>query len=170
MKKINITKDFHNLDKKGMDVLIMDRYQETIKYYWNSSKSNKQWYKITRSLTIILGATLTLIASLSSSEFFTGNSLEIIFAFATPILAALLTIIAGFSQSYQWGSTWQNMVLTAERLQKEFDSYVVTPDTERNLKEEAIKLNDFIIEESSGFFERMLGTPQIGNNGNSNGN
>ena len=72
-------------------------------------------------------------------------------------MAAVLTTIAGFTQSFQWGSTWQNMVLTAQQLQKEFDRYLVTPINERNFSKEAEVLNAFVINESRGFFDRMLG-------------
>ena len=82
---------------------------------------------------------------------------ETLFSIGTPILAASLTIIAGFSQSFHWGSTWQNMVLTAQYLQKEFDNYLLTPPNERNHQEESEKLNTYVITETEGFFERMLG-------------
>jgi len=145
-------------DGIDMDKYIRDRYKTAIDYYWRASKTNKKWYKITRSLTVIVGALVTLIASLSSSEIIAKSpNLEIIFMLGTPILAALLTITAGFSQSFQWGSAWQNMVLTAQQLQKELDNYLVTPVNERKFLEEAEKLNDFVIVESEGFFERMLG-------------
>ncbi len=141
-----------------MDKYIKDRYKKAIDYYWAASKANKNWYKITRSLTVIVGALVTLIASLASSNIIAEISvIKTMFALGTPILAALLTIIAGFSQSFQWGSTWQNMILTAQQLQKEFDKYLVTPANERNFSEEADKLNSYVIIESEGFFERMLG-------------
>jgi len=141
------------------DKHIQESYERAINYYWASSKTNKKWYKLTRSLTIIVGALVTLIASLASSKLFVGyQALEIIFALGTPILAAALTIIAGFSQSFQWGSAWQNMVITAQYLQREFDKYLVKAESERNYVEEAEKLNNYVINESVGFFERMLGT------------
>ena len=106
---------------------VESRYKEAIAYYWKASQTNKQTYKTTRVLTVVLGAMVTLIASLSSSEFITHDSFwNPVFAFGTPILAAMLTIIAGFSQSFQWGSAWQNMVLTAQRLEKERDRFLVT--------------------------------------------
>ena len=143
-------------NKNDKDIYIEEKYLTTIAYYWNASKLNKRWYKITRSLTIILGALVTLVASLSSSTHFVGTP-ETIFAIATPFLAALLTIIAGFSQSFQWGSTWQNMVLTAQYLQKEYDEFLLTPVNKRNYITESEKLNNYIITESETFFERMLG-------------
>jgi hypothetical protein len=155
-----------NLTQNEMDELIRNRYQSLIGYYWNASKSNKRWYKLTRSLTVIFGAAVTLVASLTSSEVIVQSSVaEKIFVIGTPVLAAMLTIIAGFSQSFQWGSTWQNMVITAEELQKELDKYLVTPADQRNYLEEAEKLNGYAITESKGFFDWMLGTATSLKNG-----
>jgi len=146
------------LNINNTDQYIQSRYREAIDYYWDASRNNKKWYKTTRLLTVIFGALVTLIASLASSKYFEDILfLEVLFALGTPILAALLTIIAGFSQSFQWGSTWQNMVLTAQHLQKEFDNYLVKPENERDYPAEVEKINNFVIEESQGFFERMLG-------------
>lgn len=163
-------------NEDDMDEIIQDRYKRAIEYYWAASKTNKNWYKITRSLTVIFGALVTLIASLASSTEIVENPFIVkMFALGTPVLAALLTIITGFSQSFQWGSTWQNMVLTAQQLQKEYDKYLVTPVTERNHSEESDKLNNFVITESEGFFERMLGSFKSSNkqpipNNSDNGN
>ena len=141
-----------------MDKHIIQRYVDAIDYYWKASRSNRKWYKLTRSLTVILGALVTLIASLSSSKFIIENSsVNFVFVIGTPVIAACLTVIAGFSQSFQWGSTWQNMILTAQRLQREYDRYLVTIPSERDFSAEADLLNKFIITETEGFFERMLG-------------
>ena len=143
---------------KEMDEYIQGRYREAIAYYWSASRTNKAWYKWTRSLTVVFGALVTLIASLTSSTIIADYPrLATAFALGTPVLAALLTIVAGFSQSFQWGSVWQNMILTAQQLQREFDRYLVTPMNKRKFGEEADKLNRFVISESEGFFERMLG-------------
>lgn len=151
----HVTVDSPHID---VDKYIQDRYKSAISYYWRGSKNNKRWYKATRSLTVILGAVVTLIASLASSAFITDIPvLNQVFALGTPILAAILTIIAGFSQSFHWGSTWQHTIITAQRLQKEYDKYLVTPESERNYLAEVEKLNDLVINESEGFFERMLG-------------
>jgi len=160
-----------NIDEKNfaneMDKHVQKRYNDAINYYWAASRANKRWYKRTRSYTVILGALVTLIASLTSSSIidncinlpFMSNcmDLKIVFDLGTPVLAAVLTIVAGFSQSFQWGSTWQNMVLTAQQLQKEYDRYLVSPVAERNYNAEAEILNGFVINESRGFFDRMLG-------------
>jgi hypothetical protein len=144
-------------EKAEMDKHVNDRYVEAINYYWNASGTNKKWYKLTRSFTVILGALVTLIASLSSSSLIEGTAFKDYFVIGTPIIAACLTIIAGFSQSFQWGSAWQNMVLTAQLLQKEYDRYLVTIPAERDLAKEAGILNEFLLKETEGFFERMLG-------------
>jgi hypothetical protein len=54
------------------------------------------------------------------------------------------------------------MVLTAQHLQKEYDKYLVTPPGERNYLSESDKLNSFVITETEGFFERMLGVATPG--------
>ena len=160
-------------NENEMDKYIQERYEGAIEYYWEASINNKKWYKRTRSFTVIIGASVTLIASLTTSEIIIDSWAKNVFAFGTPILAAILTIVAGFSQSFQWGSTWQNMILTAQQLQKEYDRYSVTPLNERNFSEEADKLNNFVINESEGFFERMLGVAKptvIDTNQEDNGN
>ena len=140
------------------DEYIRKRYVDAIEYYWKASKNNKRWYKVTRSSTIVIGALVTLVASLSSSNIISGYpTIEVMFALCTPLLAAVLTIIAGFSQSFQWGSTWQNMILTGQRLQKEFDNYLITPESERDYSQEVEKLNGFVIIETESFFERLIG-------------
>lgn len=143
--------------EEDMDKYIRKRYETVIDYYWRASRSNKRWYKITHSLTVIFGALVTLIASLTSSKIIDQSAISSFFILGTPVLAALLTIIAGFSQSFQWGGTWQKMVITAEQLQKEYDLYILTPSTERNYVEEAEKLNSIVITETLSFFERLLG-------------
>ncbi len=50
------------------------------------------------------------------------------------------------------------MILTAQRLQKEYDRYLVHKPSERDFIAEADLLNKFVINETEGFFERMLGT------------
>jgi hypothetical protein len=150
-----------------MDKHIQKRYADAINYYWGASRANKRWYKRTRSYTVILGALVTLIASLTSSTIINHCvnlpfiekciKLKMVFDLGTPVLAAVLTIVAGFSQSFQWGSTWQNMVLTAQQLQKEYDRYLVSPVASRNYNAEAEILNGYVINESRGFFDRMLG-------------
>jgi len=48
---------------------VIGKYRASIDYYWKSSKANKWWYKWSRFGTVILSATLTLIAAISSASF-----------------------------------------------------------------------------------------------------
>jgi hypothetical protein len=57
---------------------------------------------------------------------------------------------------------WQDKVLTAERLRKERDRFIVTKPEELNLPAEIILINDFVLAESQSFFERILGRAQAG--------
>ena len=53
------------LSSEQKDEFVENRYTEAIAYYWKTSRNNKRAYKLTRSLTVILGAMVTLVASLS---------------------------------------------------------------------------------------------------------
>ena len=134
-------------------------YREKIQYYWKSSRKNKRYYKWTRTLTVVLGATVTLIASLSSAQFVKESDvLGMIFSIATPVLAALLAVAGGFSQHFQWGATWKDMVMTAQRLENERDRFLVTKPEERDLVKEVKILHNYVITESQSFFQRIIGT------------
>jgi Protein of unknown function (DUF4231) len=137
---------------------VRERYEDAIDYYWKASRSNKRAYKMTRILTLVFGSLVTLASSLASASFITDNTFwDYAFAIGTPILAATLAFLGGFSQTFQWGAAWQDMVLTGERLQKERDRFMVTKPEDLNLPDEMKLLNDFVLEESQGFFERILG-------------
>jgi hypothetical protein len=136
---------------------VLSRYKNSIGYYWGASTSNKKAYKRTRSLTIILGALVTLISSLASASFVEANDIiNTVFAITTPIVAALLTIIGGFAQSFHWGATWRDMVINAERLEKERDRFLATKPEERDIQNELDILNTLVIEETRSFFQRVL--------------
>jgi len=152
----------------NLDNYVENRYNNAIDYYWQASRNNKRAYKLTRSLTVILGALVTLIASLSSASFIIDKPFwDCLFKLGTPIMAASLTIITGFAQSFQWGATWQDMVLTAQTLQKERDRFLITKPEDRDLAKEVALLNDFVLVESTSFFERMLGSARLLNTDNS---
>lgn len=139
--------------------IIKKKYEDAISYYKNSSNKNKRWYKSTRSLTVVIGSLVTLTSSLSSSEVFVDSpTCKIFFSIGTPCLAALLTIISGFSQSFQWGSAWQNMILTSQILEKEYSRYLLIPGDLRDSALESEKINSLIITETESFFERILGS------------
>jgi len=136
---------------------ILMRYEERIAYYWKASKYNKRYYKITRYLVIILGAGVTLISSLASANFIKGG-LTIVFQIVTPLLAACLAIVGGFSQAFQWGAAWSDQVLTAMHLEKERDRVSVTPATQLEAVKEMQVLDELVLSETQGFFQRLFGS------------
>jgi len=46
------------------------------------------------------------------------------FAVATPVIAATLSIITGLSQSFQWGSTWRDLTVHAQKIVGERDQFL----------------------------------------------
>ncbi|MCB9135780.1 MAG: DUF4231 domain-containing protein [Anaerolineales bacterium] len=136
---------------------VLKKYDDQIDYYWKVSSINKHAYKRFRSWTIILGALVTLISSLSAAEFIQSiNWLRIVFAIATPIFAATLAIMSGMSQNFHWGATWRDMVLNASRLEKERDRFLATKPDGQDLACELALLNSIVIEETQNFFQRVL--------------
>jgi hypothetical protein len=135
---------------------ILKRYDETIKYYWRQGTSNRRRYKWMRYLTVILGASVTLISSMSSSNFVTGAWVTV-FAIATPVLAALTAILAGIGQSFQWGPAWADMTITATRLQRERDRLQELPANEIDGVKEVAILDDLVNNETQNFFQRIFG-------------
>ena len=133
---------------------VRERYEATIRYYWASSARNKRLYKWSRYLVVGLGAAVTLLTSISSSSLIAGTLWENVVAVAAPLAAAVLAIVGGLSQSFQWGAAWREMVMAAERLEKERDRIVVTEsDPAKDLE----VLNSYVLQESAGFFSRILG-------------
>jgi len=139
--------------------LLLDRYDQRIKYYWQASQYNKRSYKVTRYLTVLLGAVVTLTASLSSADFIkNSNPLALLFALLTPLLAASMAIVGGISQAFQWGAAWSDMVITATRLEKERDRIAVTPAQQLDPVKEMGLLDDLVLSETQGFFQRLFGS------------
>lgn len=135
---------------------VLKRYDEAIRYYWKASALNRRLYKWSRYMVTVLGAAVTLLASVSASSSITGDWSTAV-AIATPLLAAVLTIIGGLSQSFQWGAAWQEMVLAAERLERERDRIVVArSDPAKDLE----ILHGLVLQESEGFFTRIMGSVQ----------
>lgn len=146
------------MNAESTDDYVLPRYSNAINYYWKASSHNKNAYKFTRSLVLILGALVTLLASLSSARFITSNPFwDTAFAIAAPLLAAILTIAGGFSQTFHWGAAWRDMVLNAERLERERDRIHVTKPEERHPAKELALLNELVIAETETFFQRVLG-------------
>jgi hypothetical protein len=139
--------------------VILEQYDQRIQYYWKASQYNKNSYKATRYLTIVLGALVTLVASLSSADFIkSSNWLAFLFAVLTPLLAATLAIVGGVSQAFQWGAAWSDMVITATHLEKERDRIAVTPPQQLDPVKEMALLDDLVLTETQGFFQRLFGS------------
>ena len=146
------------MNAKPNEEYVLKRFAGCIEYYWRASRRNKRAYKITRTVVVILGALVTLLSSLSSAEFIVAIPFwKLAFAIATPVLAAILTIAGGFSQTFHWGAAWRDMVLNAARLERERDRILVTPAEERDNTKDLDILSDLVITETQSFFHRVLG-------------
>jgi hypothetical protein len=135
-----------------MSTRLLDRYQERIQYYSKASQNNKRAYKTARYLTVVLGALVTLLASLSSAYFIRGTWLETGFDVLTPLLAAGLAIVGSFSQSFQWGAAWSDMAIAAERLESERSRISATPPGQVDEVRELALLNEIVLDETRTFF------------------
>ena len=139
------------------DKYVLDKYNNKISYYWGASRSNKNSYKRYRAWTVILGALVTLVSSISAAEFVQKPEwLRVAFAVATPVIAATLTVINGLGQNFHWGATWRDMVLNGTRLEKERDRFLATKPEDRDLVKELDRLNTIVLDETRNFFQRVL--------------
>jgi hypothetical protein len=136
---------------------VLEMYDKKIDYYWRASNYNKRSYKSTRYLLIVLGALVTLVSSLSSADFIKG-ALLVIFKVGTPMLAATMAIVGGVSQAFQWGAAWSDQVITATRLERERDRIAVTPVSQLDPIKEMALLDDAVLAETQGFFQRLFGS------------
>lgn len=142
---------------KDKDAYVHAAYESAIGYYRNASRSNKFNYKSYRFLTIILGSLVTLISSLAATAYVGAIPwLDTTLDFAVPIIAAMLTIITGLSQSFQWGSAWRNMMVNKQRLEGERDRFLATDPEKRNYRKELSILNSIVLDETQSFFQRVL--------------
>lgn len=136
---------------------VINQYKSKIGYYWAASSRNKKAYKRFRTWSIVLGALVTFISSISAAEFIQSlDWLRIVFAIATPVIAATLTVVGGLGQNFHWGATWRDMVVNATRLEKERDRFMATSPEKRNFEEELDTLNTIVLEETKNFFRRVL--------------
>jgi len=133
---------------------VLKRYEDAIGYYWRASGHNKRVYTFARYLVIVFGAAVTLFATLSASGQLTSHA---VWNYITPVLAAVLTILSTLLQTFQWEATWREMVLTAEQLEKEHDRIRVVEPAKLDAAKELDHLNNLVLEESQGFFDRVLG-------------
>ena len=136
---------------------VLQQYKQRIDYYWNASRANKNGYKYSRYLIIILGSVVTLITSLTASTVIESLGLDEFLQILAPILAACLTILGGFSQNFHWGSAWREMVLTAMELERMYHKLRITPDEQRDPVNEMEQLHELILAEGKNFFDRLVG-------------
>jgi hypothetical protein len=136
---------------------VLARYEQRIAFYWSAGRYNGRAYKVTRYLLTILGAVLTLVSSLSSANFVKGK-LAVAFAVLTPLLASCMAMAGGISQAFQWGGAWSDSVITAMRLERERDRISVTPSVALDPVKEMALLDDMVLAETQGFFQRLFGS------------
>ncbi len=142
-------------DQNSSVELIKKRYEEAIAYYKNSSRKNKNWYRRTTLIAVVLSAFVTLLSSLSSSKAL-ENWPTLIFVIGVPVTSFILTVIAGLTQIFHWGPAWRDMTLAQLKLQAAYDKFKTTDPKNVDCAKESEFLNSFIISESEEFFERML--------------
>lgn len=139
------------------DAYVHEAYERAINYYRNARRTTKRSYKTYRFLSIFLGALLTLISSLAASQFVYNDEIwRPIFAVATPIIAATLSVITGLSQSFQWGSSWRDMSVHAQKITAERDRFLATDTDKRDYAQELQILNGLLLAETESFFQRIL--------------
>jgi hypothetical protein len=144
------------------DAYVHEAYERAINYYRNARRTTKRSYKTYRFLSIFLGALLTLISSLAATQYVYGHEFwGPIFALATPIIAATLSVITGLSQSFQWGSSWRDMSVHAQKITTERDRFLATDPEKRDHAAELQILNGLLLAETESFFQRILDS-QIG--------
>jgi hypothetical protein len=146
--------DFTDADPKSA---VLSRYEQRIAFYWSAGKYNGRAYKVTRYLLTILGAVLTVVSSLSSANFVKGK-LAVAFAVLTPVLASGMAMVGGISQAFQWGGAWSDSVIMAMRLERERDRITVTPEGTLDPVKEMAILDDMVLGETQGFFQRLFGS------------
>ncbi len=134
------------------DEHILKLYEDTISYYWQAAHSNEQKYRLSQSGTIILGALVTLSASLSAAEIVTSIPwLKTALTIATPVLAAILTIILAVGQQMGWDTAWRNAIANAERLENQRGEFLATDPAERNHKRELARFQKVTLDEAQAF-------------------
>jgi hypothetical protein len=69
-----------------------------------------------------------------------------------------MAIVGGISQAFQWGAAWSDQVITATRLEKERDRIAVTPANQLDPVKEMQTLDDTVLAETQGFFQRLFGS------------
>ena len=106
------------------------------------------------------------MSSISSATFLSPNW-KTAMAILTPVLAASMAIVSGISQAFQWGAAWSDMVITATRLEKERDRILVTPAEQIDAIKEMGMIDNLVLTETQGFFQRLFGGTHPANNSGS---
>lgn len=154
----------HAVNTNDSNGYTIKRYEKAIQYYWRAARRNKLAYQWFRYLTIVFSAVVSLAATLSSTDAFGADGGWVIaLKITTPVIATLLTILTGFAQTFQWGASWRESVMTASRLERELDRIRTTPLAERDMRSDLKILNRLILTETDGFFDRLLGRTSADN-------
>lgn len=142
------------------DAYVHRAYESAIDYSRKSAKATKRSYKIFRFLAVCLGSLVTLLSSLAATKYVDQwpDRTKTIIVLSTPVIAAILSIITGLSQSFQCGSTWREMSLHAEKVAAERDRFLATNPANRNYVQELETLHGLLIHETESFFQRILDT------------
>lgn len=141
---------------------LLKRYDDQIDWYWKNSGQQKARFIRSRFAILVLGALVTLIASLAAASFVENSEFwDNVFKIATPVLAAVLAVLTGLSQTFQWGAAWREFNLSAMSLEKERDRILLTPPYRIDAVEEISKFNDLVIEETRRYFERVTGATRV---------
>ncbi len=135
---------------------LLERYDRQIDWYWTNSSRQKKRFIYSRFTVLALGALVTLVASLAAATFVEESSFwDTTFKIVTPVLAAVLAVLTGLTQTFQWGAAWREMNLAAMALEKERDRIRLTPAYKVDAVAEIERFNDLVIDETRRYFERV---------------
>jgi len=152
LSKVNPPYEIEIIPEEQRNQYVLQQYKKHIDYYWNASRANKNGYRYTRYLIIILGSLVTLITSLTASRVIEAMGMGEILLILAPILAASLTILGGFSQNFHWGLAWREMVLTVMELERIYHKLRITPDELRDPINEIDQLHELLLAEGKNIF------------------
>jgi hypothetical protein len=73
-----------------------------------------------------------------------------------------LAIVGGFSQNFQWGAAWSDMLIAAERLETERNRIAATLPGQIDAVKETALLDEMVMDETKAFFQRLFGSAGAG--------
>ena len=88
MSKEDTLLELEVIPEEQRNQYVLQLYKSKIDYYWNASRANKNGYRYTRYLIIILGSLVTLITSLTASRVIETMGLEHFLQILAPVLPA----------------------------------------------------------------------------------